>query len=280
MGEEFKSEGVKPNVSTQVSLTVPEKTSGRLLRGPGTCRRQGPPSALPRNESHTGTARLPDSKLSEPRTSCVVLGRLLALAPVLTVKWGWRQPLPNHGVTGGITATPRSAHHQAWHTTGTQQLLLLAAARFFPVLQLQLLSSQWESRAEGRAEGLQVKAGPHAALAFVASETGQMDAPRSLATSPGREPRLRGPPRAPAHFYNVGSKNSWILYPSCVLAVPLKCQGRVLAALAAPDSSYLSMCSLGCKALFRRAGCFPNPQGMAAAQPDLLSCKSRSCTPA
>lgn len=33
---------------------------------------------------------------------------------------------------------------------------------------------------------------------------------------------LRGPP---AHLYNIGSKNSWILYPSCVLAVPSRCQG-------------------------------------------------------
>lgn len=60
-----------------------------------------------------------------------------------------------------------------------------------------------------------------------------------------------------AHLYSVGSKNSWILYPSCVLAVPSRCQGKVLAALAVPDSSYSSMCLLGCKALFRWARCFP-----------------------
>lgn len=79
--------------------------------------------------------------------------------------------------------------------------------------------------------------------------------PLPQAGSPGcgglREP--------PARLYIVGSKNSWILYPSCVLAVPSKCQGRVLAALAAPDSSYLSVCSLGCKALFGWAGCSPKP---------------------
>lgn len=42
-----------------------------------------------------------------------------------------------------------------------------------------------ESRAECRLEGLQAKAGPHAVLAFVASETGQMDAPER----PGHFPR-------------------------------------------------------------------------------------------
>lgn len=32
--------------------------------------------------------------------------------------------------------------------------------------------------------------------------------------------------KPPAHLCNVGSKNSWILYPSCVLAVPSRCQGE------------------------------------------------------
>lgn len=40
LGEEFKSKGAKPSVSAQVSLTLPEKTSGQLLRGQGTCRGQ------------------------------------------------------------------------------------------------------------------------------------------------------------------------------------------------------------------------------------------------
>lgn len=95
-------------------------------------------------------------------------------------------------------------------------------------------------------------------LTFVASEAGQVNAPKGLATSPGREPRLWRVNKPPAHLYNVGSKNSWILYPSCVLAVPSRCQGRVLAALAESDSSYLK-CSLGCKALFGWARCFLKP---------------------
>lgn len=40
------------------------------------------PPALPHTKSHTGTERLTDPELSEPPTSWVVLGRLLALASV------------------------------------------------------------------------------------------------------------------------------------------------------------------------------------------------------
>lgn len=77
--------------------------------------------------------------------------------------------------------------------------------------------------------------------------------PLPQAGSPGcgglREPSAR--------LSNVGSKNSWIHYPSCVLAVPSRCQGKVLAAPAAPDSSYSSTCLLGCKAFFGWVRCFP-----------------------
>lgn len=79
--------------------------------------------------------------------------------------------------------------------------------------------------------------------------------PLPQAGSPGcgglREPSAR--------LYDVGSKNSWILYPSCVLAVPLRCKGKVLAAPAAPHSSYSSLCLLGCKTLFRWARGFLDP---------------------
>lgn len=88
MVEEFKSKGLKPNVSGQVAPALPVKTSGPLMRD----REPAGDGSLPPAPPHT---RVPDPKLSEPPTSWTVLGRQLALASV-----------PHHEV--GVATDPSS----------------------------------------------------------------------------------------------------------------------------------------------------------------------------
>lgn len=141
-----------------------------------------------------------------------------------------------------------------------QQLLLPIAVTFLLLPQLWLLSFQWRSRAECRLEGVQAKAGSCTALAFVAFEAGQVGAPKS----PGCFPRQGA--------QAVGASAS--LLPICTMLAPRipgsstqvaywlsprGARGRVLAALAVPNSSYFSVCLLGCNVPFQWAKCSPNP---------------------
>lgn len=73
-----------------------------------------------------------------------------------------------------------------------------------------------------------------------------------LATSPGRKPRLGGPQRASCLFVRCWLQEFLDPLPKQRLAVPLRCQGRALAAPTTPDSSYWCMRLLGCKAPWRR----------------------------
>ena len=134
-----------------------------------------------------------------------------------------------------------------------QLLLLIAVSR--PPSPSSGSSPSGGSRAEGRFGGVRAKAG------FTASEAGRADAPER----PGLFPRRRA--------WAVGASESLLpvctmmapripgsSYRSCVLAVPSRCQWRVLAALAVPDSSHLSVCLSGGKALFGWATHCPGSQ--------------------
>lgn len=146
------------------------------------------------------------------------------------------------------------------HDENAAAVITNSSVMFLLLPQLWLSSSQWGSRAECRLDGVQAKAGLCTALAFVAFEAGQVGAPES-----------------PGHFLRQGAQAvgaSASLLPICAMLAPripgsstqVACwlsprgaRGRVLAALAVPNSSYFSVCLLGCKVPFRWAKCFPNP---------------------
>lgn len=135
----------------------------------------------------------------------------------------------------------------------TLQLVLLTAVSHRPSPSSDSSPSRG-SRAEGRFGGVRAKAG------FTASEAGRADAPKR----PGLFPRhgaCGGFREPPARLYNDGCKNSWILLAELRAGyIPSRCRWRVLAALAAPDSSHLSVCLLGGKALFGWATHCPGSQ--------------------
>lgn len=136
----------------------------------------------------------------------------------------------------------------------TLQLVLLTAVSHRPSPSSDSSPSRG-SRAEGRFGGVRAKAG------FTASEAGRADAPKRPGLFPRHGARAVGAsesllpvctmmvPRIPGSSYR-----------SCVLAIPSRCQWRVLAALAVPDSSHLSVCLLGGKGLFEWATHCPGSQ--------------------
>lgn len=88
----------------------------------------------------------------------------------------------------------------------------------------------------------------------MAAEMGQADAPEEGAWPLGRGRGAR-PVQAPvfaAHFTTV-AKHSWIVYTSCVPAVPSRCQHQTPA-------THSSMSLSGGEALFGWAAHIPGPQ--------------------
>lgn len=117
-----------------------------------------------------------------------------------------------------------------------------------------------------------------AALALVASGQGRRRPPRGLASSPGREPRLRGLHRPPAHLCSVAPRIPGSSTPAACWLSP----GGAGAPAALPDASYLSTCAWGCKPSSggQDTSTVPTPHCPAVAQPHHLPCKSTSSAPA
>lgn len=104
-----------------------------------------------------------------------------------------------------------------------------------------------------------MKAGSRAVLTFVASEAGQVNAPKGLATSPGREPRLWGPRQASCPFVQCWLQEFLDPLPKLHAGCPLKMPGEGFGSSGSVRLQLLEECSLGCKALFGWARYFLKP---------------------
>lgn len=155
----------------------------------------------------------------------------------------------------------RSAQHCTWRMQRTQQLLLLiVASHFFPHPILAVLLSGAAGQSDCL-EGVWAKAGSRAVLAF---EQGKHC------------------PKRPGHFSRhgaqaVGPVSASCPFAQCWLQEFLDSLNEEHAGypLKVPrDSSYWSMCLLGCKALFSRWDASQSSMHCMI-QPNVFSCQSK-----
>lgn len=106
--------------------------------------------------------------------------------------------------------------------------------------------------------------------------------PRVLATSPGRKPRLWGPPRASCPFVHCWLQEFLDPLPKLRAGCPLEVPGEGFGSSGSTRFQLLERVFAGMQSPLRMGKLLPQALSSnytAASQPHLLSCKSRSCTP-